>query len=91
MSPQVSYALKRAGVLMLIALLGVGVNEYTNVLAAFGDYAWAGPVVVALLGAGLRWAEGLRDAQRAEEGDIQKSDVGFEKVVNLENYIQGVK
>lgn len=77
MSPQVIHALKQAGIMIVLAILGVVATEYTGVLQTLD----LNPVYVGLVGAIIppiiRWVEGLRDAERAKDGLVQRSDVGF--------------
>lgn len=79
MSPQVQHALKQLGIAVLLAVLGVVAASQTDLVAAFGlnPAIWGGVIAAAIAGA-VRWVEGLKDAERAKEGILQKSDVGFD-------------
>lgn len=76
MSPQVEYALKKAGIMIVLAVLGVVGVEVTNVIEVAGvePTIW-GPIAGALVAGAVRYVEGLRDSQRAKHGDVIPSDV----------------
>ena len=79
MTPQVRYALGKALIGIALAILGVVGIEVTNIIEVAGiePTIW-GPIAGALVAGAVRWVEGLRDAHRAEEGKIIRSDVGFQ-------------
>lgn len=80
-SPQLTYALKKVGIMIALAALGVVGVEVTNVINVAGvDATIWGPIAGALIAGAVRAVEGQRDAQRAEEGKIIKADVGFEVI-----------
>lgn len=81
MSPQVRYALGKALIGIVLASLAVVGVEVTNVIDVAGlDATIWGPIAGALIAGAVRWVEGIRDAQRAEEGKIIRSDVGFDVI-----------
>lgn len=84
MNPQLAYALKKAAIQIVLAVLAVVAVEQTSVLDAAGlDPAIYGGIVAAVVTALTRTFEGYRDGQRAA-GDVahmQESDVGFSQVL----------
>lgn len=80
LSPQVTYSLKKAGIMLGLAIVGSVAANYTGVLqAANVDPVWY-PVAGAVVAGAVRWFEGVRDADRAAEGKIIGSDVGFDVI-----------
>jgi hypothetical protein len=77
MSPQVLHALKQAGIMIALAVLGAVGVEATNVAqAADLNPIWL-PVIGSVIAGAVRWFEGMRDSERAKKGEIVKADVGF--------------
>lgn len=82
MSEQLIYALKKAGIMIVLAALGVLVGEQTDILAATGaDPVIYGGIVSAVLAAAVRIVEGYRDGLRADQGRVIESDVAFKNIV----------
>jgi hypothetical protein len=80
MSPQVIYALRKAGVLVGIAVLGVAAEQTTGVLTTAGvDPVWY-PMIMGVIAAGLRTLEGVRDADRAARHEVIPADVAYNVV-----------
>lgn len=76
MSLQLQYALKRVGVMILLAALGILGAEATDLEHAAGiDPAIWGTIIGAGLAAAVRAVEGYRDGERAKTGDVIKEDV----------------
>jgi hypothetical protein len=84
MNPQLSYALKKAAIQIVLAVLAVVATEQSNILeAADLDPAIYGGIIAAVVTALARTFEGYRDGQRAggATAHMQSSDVGFEQVL----------
>lgn len=85
MSPQLSHALKEAGVMMLLAAVAVLIEAQTGIIRAAGlDPLIFGPIIGALLAAAKRLFEGWRDQIRAEEMILKPEDVGYNILVASE-------
>ncbi len=73
MNEQTTYALKRAGVMMALAVLPIGIAYLTD---NYGTETWV-PFAVALLNGGYRVLEGYRDGKRAATGNVISADVAY--------------
>jgi hypothetical protein len=84
MSPQLQHALLRALLMIILAALGIAGSEAAGIITALGaDPLLYGGIVAAVIAAATRAVEGHLDANRAAEGLVQKSDVGFQTVAEL--------
>lgn len=77
MSQQVKHSLGQVAVMMVLAVLGVAVEQQTNVLQNLGVDPLFFPIVGAILASAVRYVEGLKDAGRAAEGVVVPADVGY--------------
>lgn len=77
MSPQVIHSLKQAGIMIVLAVLGVVATEYTGILEQLGLPAVYVGVVGGIIPPIVRWFEGMRDGQRNAKGEMVRADVGF--------------
>jgi hypothetical protein len=77
MSPQVVHALKQAGIMIALAVLGVMATEYTGILQQADVNPLFLPIIGSVLAGAVRWFEGMKDSERAKKGEIVKADVGF--------------
>lgn len=85
MTPQLQYALKKAGIMIAVAALGAAGGQVTGIFAAADiDQAWI-PVAGAIIAALIRTLEGYRDGKRAEEAKVIPADVGYDLLVGTED------
>lgn len=91
MTPQVIHSLRQYLIMIVLAALGVVVQNQTGILndifSAIGlsePYAgFLAPIILTALAASVRWVEGLRDSKRAEEGHIIPADVAYQSLADL--------
>ena len=91
MTPQVAHSLRQYLIMIVLAALGVVVENQTGIIDAvlaainLGDpyRGFVEPMILALFASSVRWIEGLRDASRAEEGKVIESDVAYTLIEEL--------
>jgi hypothetical protein len=79
MSPQILHSLKQVGILIVIAALGIVIENATGILHDAGLSGWSA-IVMAGLASALRVVEGWRDSNRAAEGKVIPADVAYDAV-----------
>lgn len=79
MSEQLKYALKQTAILVGIAVLGVVADQ----LSTFNLDATTGLIAATVVAGLLQVLNGLRDAKRAELGEVLPRDVGFDEIDEL--------
>ena len=76
MSPQIVHALRQAGIMVLFIAVTAALGGIATEVVPLIPEPW-GVMIGAMMGPLIRWIEGVRDAHRAEIGEVKARDVAY--------------